>query len=439
MKQTNTGNKHIREWLGRESLAQEHKNILMTGTLVLGMIYLARSIYSCTYAGMGVEIPASLVSSGLLFLIIAYLCRVEKYVPRLATLACTVLLLIEARLSYLKFTDISSFLFFTPLCLIFAALLSGIYASIFICLLGISLSLFLLHSDGAALRILAIQYRFGEFTHQFLVYLVLSQIFMGIIVYIYQGSLERSIEQIKIRRFARAKATKRAALSETMGKAAHEINNPLSILDGTLRILHGAGGKGGEKDFEKYVGFMKGAHHRLQNIVFTIKAFSSSELHGPREIVPIRELLDTLLDQVHESILSFGTTFQIQFEEGCASGRLPCRKQQILFTLKVLVENAIEATDSKDPLIVVRIGKKSEFIRFEIQNTARFLSEADQERFFTPFFTTKAIGKSLGMNLSICRVLVEEHGGIIEFDRQGQTTVVWFLLPFSSDEPVLSP
>ncbi|RYZ79146.1 MAG: HAMP domain-containing histidine kinase [Proteobacteria bacterium] len=251
---------------------------------------------------------------------------------------------------------------------------------------------------------------------------------MGIIIFFYQGSLERSVEEIKLRRFARAQTARSAALSETLGKAAHEINNPLAILDGSLRRLKVSGSNQVAMDADKYIDFMKAALHRLQNIVTTIKAFSSAEMQGPSQMVLINDLIATLSEQVHETVNSFGIKFQIENE--CALASVSCRIQQILFTLNALVDNAIEASDEHKRQIDLIIRYQGDFIRFGIQNTARQLPLEYQERFFTPFFSTKPIGKSLGMNLSICRVLIEEHGGKIGFHRENDKTQLWFTLPF---------
>ncbi|RZL12367.1 MAG: ATP-binding protein, partial [Pedobacter sp.] len=118
-------------------------------------------------------------------------------------------------------------------------------------------------------------------------------------------------------------------------------------------------------------------------------------------------------------------------ENRCPLAAVSCRIQQILFTLTVLVDNAIEASDGQEKQIELLIEQQGEFIHFGIQNTASLLPMEHSERFFTPFFSTKDIGKSLGMNLSICRVLIEEHGGTIGFQRESNKTQLWFTLPFA--------
>ena len=60
------------------------------------------------------------------------------------------------------------------------------------------------------------------------------------------------------------------------------------------------------------------------------------------------------------------------------------------------------------------------------------LPEAVQQRLFTPFFTTKSEG--MGLGLSMCRTVVEQHGGFLGFEpRQPQGTIFRFTLPAAAE------
>jgi len=60
------------------------------------------------------------------------------------------------------------------------------------------------------------------------------------------------------------------------------------------------------------------------------------------------------------------------------------------------------------------------------------IADDDREKVYDPFYTTK--GNGLGIGLSICRTIVEAHGGRLWHDRNpGGGTVFRFTLPDASD------
>ncbi|SMH28706.1 sensor histidine kinase [Azospirillum agricola] len=97
-----------------------------------------------------------------------------------------------------------------------------------------------------------------------------------------------------------------------------------------------------------------------------------------------------------------------------------------------LIKNALDALEggpSGAPPITVRTGLDGEG-RVEVAVTDRGhgLTGEARSRLFDPFFTTKPDG--MGLGLSICRTIVEAHGGHLwATDNQGEGTVMRFVLP----------
>jgi two-component system sensor histidine kinase DctS len=74
-------------------------------------------------------------------------------------------------------------------------------------------------------------------------------------------------------------------------------------------------------------------------------------------------------------------------------------------------------------------GKR--WVEFSVADCGPGIPEDVKEQLFTPFFTTKAEG--MGLGLSLCRTVVEQHGGQLLFEPvQPQGTIFRFTLPAQS-------
>lgn len=99
-----------------------------------------------------------------------------------------------------------------------------------------------------------------------------------------------------------------------------------------------------------------------------------------------------------------------------------------------LIRNAIEAmTGAPRRELEIRVQADDlDTVRISVSDTGPGLDPEARARLFQPFFTTKAAG--MGIGLSICRTIVEAHGGRIwADDRPGGGTVFSFTLPRAAE------
>ncbi len=88
----------------------------------------------------------------------------------------------------------------------------------------------------------------------------------------------------------------------------------------------------------------------------------------------------------------------------------PVQLQQVLVNLVVNGMEAIAAADNDRRELVIRSRQdRARFVTIDVEDSGGGIAPADMERVFDEFFTTKADG--MGMGLSICRSIIENHGG----------------------------
>jgi signal transduction histidine kinase len=86
--------------------------------------------------------------------------------------------------------------------------------------------------------------------------------------------------------------------------------------------------------------------------------------------------------------------------------------QQVLLNVLVNALEAMARTADAHPALAVRTTHTGQgTVELSIRDSGHGVSEADLERIFEPFVTTKTTG--LGMGLSISRSIVQAHGGRI--------------------------
>ena len=122
--------------------------------------------------------------------------------------------------------------------------------------------------------------------------------------------------------------------------------------------------------------------------------------------------------------------------EAALSGELrparanPEKLQRVLFNL---IQNAIRHTPA-DGSVTVAAHSNGTDVEVEVADTGEGIATEDRERVFDPFFragagAARGSGEGAGLGLTICRAIVEAHGGRIWLDDAPGGTRVRFSLP----------
>jgi two-component system sensor histidine kinase DctS len=161
-----------------------------------------------------------------------------------------------------------------------------------------------------------------------------------------------------------------------------------------------------------------------------------------RENVRAGELIDAVLPLVRLAARRSHTRIEIEIPE--PPPRVSCDRTMVEQVLLNLARNGLQAMEEAEvppAERVLRLRARQTDVRwvtFELIDCGPGIPEAVARQLFTPFFTTKPEG--MGIGLAMCRTVVEQHGGALDFGPGpgGRGTAFRFTLP-SSSHPTGSP
>lgn len=145
-------------------------------------------------------------------------------------------------------------------------------------------------------------------------------------------------------------------------------------------------------------------------------------------------LLDAVLPLVHLQARKLGVRVEIALED--ALPNVLCDRTLVEQVLLNLARNGMQAMDAPEcatrvlRLRVARSGASPtrSWLVFSVADLGSGIADEVARRLFTPFFTTRPDG--MGLGLSLCRTVVEQHCGVLAFEPHApRGTVFRFTLP----------
>src|SRR6266481_6261771 len=227
----------------------------------------------------------------------------------------------------------------------------------------------------------------------------------------------RSLEQVVAERTQRlVQSEKVATMGSLLAGVAHELNNPLAIVMGQAMLLRESAAN---SPFAARADKIHAASERCARIVKNFLALARSR---PPERGPVA--LGGVVTQAVELLAYELRTSSIEVEVRLSES-VPVFQadgHQLHQVIVNLLANAHHAMRRIGGLR--RITLTSAFdaatarVRLAITDTGPGIAPELQAKIFEPFFTTKPPGEGTGLGLSLCRGIVEEHGGTLTVESE---------------------
>ena len=221
---------------------------------------------------------------------------------------------------------------------------------------------------------------------------------------------------------------------------SHELNQPLAAISGyatgSLNLLRSDPLDGAAIAAELGVALQRIAEQsqRAGKVIKSVHDYVRRR-DQVREAVAPQALLDAILPLVHLQARQLSVRVQTEVEAGTPP--VQCDRTMVEQVLLNLARNGMQAMDSPQipqRSLVIRVralqanGSGKKRVEFSVADQGEGIPPEVQQQLFKPFFTTKPEG--MGLGLSLCRTVVEQHGGALEFAANApRGTVFTFALP----------
>ncbi|MGH1412560.1 MAG: sensor histidine kinase [Pelagimonas sp.] len=233
------------------------------------------------------------------------------------------------------------------------------------------------------------------------------------------AKLEQTFKQLVM-------SEKLASIGEITAGVAHEINNPVAVIQGNVDVMRETLGPHAA-EVKTELDLVDQQVSRIDAIVGKLLQFARpGEFSGFEETTLLQPVVSDCLVLVDHLISRRDITIALDFGEAPAVKIDPGEMQQVVINLIV---NAVQAMGDKGNLsISLRTQRRDETHGAEliIRDTGPGIPQDKLNTVFDPFFTTKQ-AEGTGLGLSISQTLIQRAGGIISAQNteQGAEFSIW--------------
>lgn len=274
------------------------------------------------------------------------------------------------------------------------------------------------------------------------VFYFVSTVSFSIVIYVITIERNKLLEKIKedfklleIERQKSIGSAKMAALGEMSSGIAHEINNPLAILQGNISLMRRELQNFPEVNdkFEKKLNSIDSTIQRISKIIKGLKDFSRDSVFDDSNIEEITGI------QLLENTLAFCQTrfinhnVQLIYDLNNWNYKFRGQPTQLSQVLLNLLNNSFDAIEGQDiKTIRLDFKKMPGYFEISVSDNGPGIPDSLRDKIMQPFFTTKEVGKGTGLGLSISQGIMKKHGGELICLKKDQGAEFVLKLPLES-------
>ncbi len=218
---------------------------------------------------------------------------------------------------------------------------------------------------------------------------------------------------------------KLANLGEMFAGIIHDINNPLFMIEANAKRVKKLIDN---EDALDLLSKIEMSSQKISKIVKGIKVYISQEAVGDPSV---HENLGSIIDDaitICENQLK-DQRVAVVIDPKVYGVKILCHFTQIFQVFVNLISNSIDAISPlSEKLIEIMCEVEADHVIVRFSDSGPGIPKDIQDKIFAAFFTTKERGVGSGLGLSLCRKILESHGGELSIDNTAPTTT--FILKF---------
>ena len=243
--------------------------------------------------------------------------------------------------------------------------------------------------------------------------------------YLY-ADLQRALQHERDARAQAIQAEKLAAIGRLAASVAHELNNPLQVIQNSLYLVRQNSVLDKQAQDDLDIALTEG--QRMADLIERMR-----ETYRPTTVTEFRpESLNVLITEVEKLINTHlrhnKVTFEFKSEPQLPL--VPCLRDQLKQVILNVCLNAVDAMPNGGQLTIsTSVSPEADGLWMTFADTGQGIAPQDLPNIFDPFFTRKAGGTGLG--LAISYDIVQHHHGRIEVESKlghGTTFRIWLPL-----------
>jgi C4-dicarboxylate-specific signal transduction histidine kinase len=236
-------------------------------------------------------------------------------------------------------------------------------------------------------------------------------------------------DQLQEKKELLANASKLMIFTELSSGMVHQINSPITIIYGKLKMVNNAIKKN-KIDLE---GFMEQIECALRNldrvasVVRSLRALSQDERSIELEPVDMRDVISTSVSLMEQRFQLGGIELTVYAKDPVVIQGSQAQLSQVLLSL---LENSLSALEKlQDKWVKINLIEDSSYMYLYVTDSGNGIPPELARKIMLPFFTTKGAGKSSGLGLSVAQGIIESHGGDFYLNQHHPNTQFVIRLP----------